>query len=154
MDLYSVRQKLQEGTSLNDLPLKVTVYVRVSTDHEEQKSSLENQLVHFTNYIKSNKNWIFVQPYIDEGITGTSDTKRENFLKMIEDAKNNKFDLIITKEISRFSRNTLDSIKYTRLLLSYGVAVLFYQDNINTIYSNFRYIISNIKKTNKRRIYW
>ena len=65
MDLYSVRQKLQEGTSLNDLPLKVTVYVRVSTDHEEQKSSLENQLVHFTNYIKSNKNWIFVQPYID-----------------------------------------------------------------------------------------
>lgn len=136
MDLYSVRQKLQEGTSLNDLPLKVTVYVRVSTDHEEQKSSLENQLVHFTNYIKSNKNWIFVQPYIDEGITGTSDTKRENFLKMIEDAKNNKFDLIITKEISRFSRNTLDSIKYTRLLLSYGVAVLFYQDNINTIYSD------------------
>ena len=136
MDLYSVRQKLQDGTSLNDLSLKVTIYVRVSTDHEEQKSSLENQLTHFTNYIKSNKNWIFVQPYIDEGITGTSDTKRENFLKMIEDAKNNKFDLIITKEISRFSRNTLDSIKYTRLLLSYGVAVLFYQDNINTIYSD------------------
>lgn len=136
MDLYSVRQKLQDGTSLNALPLKVTVYVRVSTDHEEQKSSLENQLVHFTNYIKSNKNWTFILPYIDEGITGTSDTKRENFLKMIEDAKNHKFDLIITKEISRFSRNTLDSIKYTRLLLSYGVAVLFYQDNINTIYSD------------------
>ena len=73
--------------------------------------------------------------YSDEGMTGTK-SNRQGFIKMIEDAKNNKFDLIITKEISRFSRNTLDSIKYTRLLLSYGVAVLFYQDNINTIYSD------------------
>jgi len=86
--------------------------------------------------IKNNNNWIYVDGYIDEGITGTSDIKRNNFMKMIEDAKNGVFDLIITKEISRFSRNTLDSIKYTRELLNYGVAVLFVNDNINTIFSD------------------
>ena len=82
--------------------------------------------------IKNNNNWIYIPGYIDSGISGTTDYKRDNFMKMIEDARNNKFDLIITKEISRFSRNTLDSIKYTRELLSYGVAVLFVNDNINT----------------------
>jgi DNA invertase Pin-like site-specific DNA recombinase len=84
--------------------------------------------------ILNNKNWTYIEGYIDEGITGTSTLKRTNFLRMINDAKQNKFDLIITKEISRFSRNTLDSIKYTRELLDYGVAVLFLNDNINTIY--------------------
>ena len=84
--------------------------------------------------ITNNKNWTYIEGYIDEGITGTTILKRTNFLRMINDAKQNKFDLIITKEISRFSRNTLDSIKYTRELLNYGVAVLFLNDNINTIY--------------------
>ncbi len=112
--------------------LKVTYYSRVSTDHLEQKSSLKNQKEHFEKQIKETKTWQYVPGYIDEGITGTSATKRDNFMKMIEDAQKGMFDLIITKEISRFSRNTLDSIKYTRELLSYGVAVLFVNDNINT----------------------
>ena len=132
MDLYLVRKQLSMGTSLTDMPLRVVDYARVSTDHQEQKKSLRNQIEHFEKYIKENPNWIYVKSYVDEGITGTSDIKRDNFMKMIEDARSGKFDLIVTKEISRFSRNTLDSIKYTRELLSYGVAVLFVNDNINT----------------------
>ena len=132
MDLYTVRKQLNIGIPLTSIKLRVTDYARVSTDHLNQKKSLQNQVEHFEHYIKENPNWTYVKGYIDEGITGTSDIKRNNFMKMIEDARNSKFDLIITKEISRFSRNTLDSIKYTRELLSYGVAVLFVNDNINT----------------------
>ena len=132
MDLYVVRQQLNLSVSLNAMKLRVTDYSRVSTLHLQQKSSLRNQIEHFDEMIKSNLNWTYVKGYVDDGISGTTDYKRDNFMKMIDDAKAGKFDLIITKEISRFSRNTLDSIKYTRELLSYGVAVLFVNDNINT----------------------
>lgn len=133
MDLYTVRKQLNMGMPLTNIKLRVTDYARVSTDHLEQKKSLQNQVEHFEQYIKENPNWTYVKGYVDDGITGTSDVKRDNFMKMIEDARSGKFDLIVTKEISRFSRNTLDSIKYTRELLSYGVAVLFVNDNINTV---------------------
>lgn len=132
MDLYTVRKRLNMGMPLTSMKLRVTDYARVSTDHLEQKKSLKNQVEHFEQYIKENPNWTYIEGYVDDGITGTSDIKRDNFMKMIEDARNAKFDLIVTKEISRFSRNTLDSIKYTRELLSFGVAVLFVNDNINT----------------------
>lgn len=132
MDLYTMRQNLNMGISLPQMHLRVTDYCRVSTDHLEQKNSLKNQVEHFDEMIKKNPNWTYVTSYIDDGISGTTDVKRECFMQMIEDAKAGKFDLIITKEISRFSRNTLDSIKYTRILLDYGVAVLFVNDNINT----------------------
>lgn len=124
------------GVPLTSIKLRVTDYARVSTDHLEQKKSLQNQVEHFEQYIKENPNWTYIPGYVDDGITGTSDIKRDNFMKMIEDARLGKFDLIVTKEISRFSRNTLDSIKYTRELLSYGVAVLFVNDNINTAQSD------------------
>ena len=136
MDLYNVRKQLNMGIPLTNIKLRVTDYARVSTDHLEQKKSLQNQVEHFEQYIKEKPNWDYIPGYVDEGITGTSDVKRDNFMKMIEDARLGKFDLIITKEISRFSRNTLDSIKYTRELLSYGVAVLFVNDNINTAQSD------------------
>ena len=132
MDLYTIRNKLNMGMPLTNINLRVTYYSRVSTDHLEQQKSLKNQVEHFDEMIKNNINWIYIDGYIDEGISGTTDLKRNSFMKMIEDARNNKFDLIITKEISRFSRNTLDSIKYTRELLTYGVGVLFVNDNINT----------------------
>ena len=143
MDLYIIRKKLSIGIPLTQIPLRVTDYSRVSTDHIEQQKSLKNQIDHFNEMIKNNKNWTYIEGYVDNGISGTTDYKRDNFMKMINDAKNDKFDLIITKEISRFSRNTLDSIKYTRILLSYGVAVLFINDNINTIMpdSEFRLTI-------------
>ncbi len=132
MDLYLIRNTLAQGKKLIELPLIVTYYARVSTDRDEQLNSLENQVMYFENYIKSQTNWIFIPGYIDEGISGTSVNKRDNFLRMINDAKENKFNLILTKEISRFSRNTIDSIRYTQELLSYGVGVYFLNDNINT----------------------
>lgn len=132
MDLYSIKNQLNMGIPLTSIKLRVVIYARVSTDSLFQKKSLINQAEHFEDYISKNENWTYIRSYIDDGITGTSDIKREQFMQMIEDAKNDKFDLIVTKEISRFSRNTLDSIKYTRELLSYGVAVLFLNDNINT----------------------
>ena len=132
MDIYMVRQELKTK-SIYDLPLRVTFYARVSTDSDDQKNSLENQSQYYEEFINSNKNWTYVPGYIDEGISGATTKKRENFNLMIEDAKNGKFDFVITKELSRFARNTLDSIKYTRDLLSYGVCVLFQGDGINTI---------------------
>ena len=130
--LYQIRSFLASGKKLIDLPLRVTFYARVSTDHDEQLNSLENQVMYFENYIKSQDNWTFINGYVDEGISGTSVKKRDNFLKMIDDAKDGMFDLILTKEISRFSRNTIDSIKYTQELLASGVGVFFLNDNINT----------------------
>lgn len=133
MELYKIRNRISMGESLYDLPLRVTFYARVSTDKDVQLNSLDNQVMYFRNLITENKNWIYVDGYIDEGISGTSVNKREDFLRMIEDSKKGMFDLILTKEISRFSRSTLDSIKYTQELLENNVGVLFQSDNINTI---------------------
>lgn len=119
--------------SLFDIHLRVAMYGRVSTDKIEQKTSIVNQEKFYTDMIEKNPNWEYMGEYIDEGITGTSTRKREDFQRMIDDAVNGKFDLIITKEISRFARNTLDSIYYTRMLLENNVAVYFQNDNINTL---------------------
>lgn len=132
MNLYTIRNVLAQGKRLTALSLKVTFYARVSTAADAQLNSLENQVMYFENYIKNQPNWLFIDGYVDEGISGTSVNKRDNFLRMIADAKIGKFDLILTKEISRFSRNTIDSIKYTQELLSYGVGIYFLNDNINT----------------------
>lgn len=136
MDLLSIRNLLAQGLKIFDLPLKVTYYARVSTDREEQLNSLNNQTDYFEDFIKKNTKWTFVTGYIDEGISGKSVKKRVHFLEMIEDAKKGKFNLILTKEISRFSRNTVDSIEYTQELLSYSVGVYFLNDNINTFESD------------------
>lgn len=116
-----------------NLPLRVTFYARVSTEFNVQLNSLDNQITYYTDFIKSNPNWEYVEGYVDEGLSGVSTAKRERFNEMIEDGKNGLFDLIVTKEVSRFARNTLDSIQFTRELLSSGVAVYFQSDNINTL---------------------
>ncbi len=131
MDIHSVRQQLRMK-SVYDIPLRVTYYARVSSESDEQLNSLGNQIAYYEDFIKRNAAWTFVAGYIDEGLSGISTKKRENFNRMVEDAAEGKFDLIITKEISRFARNTLDSIQYTRQLLSAGVGVFFQNDNINT----------------------
>lgn len=131
-NIFYIREALKTK-SIYDLNLRVVYYARVSTEKEEQKNSIKNQKNHFEEMILSNKKWIFSGKYIDDGISGIHAEKREEFQKMIKDAKLGKFDLIITKEISRFARNTLDSIQYTRELLRYGVCVWFQNDNINTI---------------------
>lgn len=133
MDLYTVRNNIMKGVSLQELNLRVCFYARVSTDKDEQLHSLQSQISFFNDYISKVPNWCFIGSYIDEGISGTQVKKRDEFLRMTRDAKKHKFDLILTKEISRFSRSTLDSIKYTQELLSNGVGVYFLNDNINTI---------------------
>ena len=132
MDIHNIRQMLKLK-SIYDIPMRVTYYARVSSESDEQLNSLSNQISYYEDLIKKNKNWTFVPGYIDEGLSGISTKKRKNFNRMIEEAAENKFDLIITKEISRFARNTLDSIQFTRQLLNYGVGVFFQNDNINTL---------------------
>ena len=143
MDIRKIRSEMRMGRPIYDLPLRVTFYARVSTDQDEQLNSLENQVQYYTELIRSKKNWTFVPGYIDEGISGTSTKKRDEFNRMIRDAKAGLFDFIITKEISRFSRSTLDSIKYTQELLEHNVGVFFQNDNINTLDtdSEFRLVI-------------
>ena len=111
---------------------KVAVYARVSTEHESQINALENQIQYYDEIIKKNKDWKLYERYVDEGITGTSIKKRKNFMRMIEDAKKGKFNLIITREVSRFARNTVDTLQQTRELRKYGVEVYFTEDNIWT----------------------
>ena len=132
MDILSIRTMLRTK-SIYDIPLRVTYYARVSSDTDEQLNSLDNQIAYYENFIKKNKAWTFVPGYIDEGLSGISTKKRKHFNEMISDAKDDMFDLIITKEISRFARNTLDSLQYTRELLGLGVGVFFQNDNINTL---------------------
>lgn len=132
MDILDIRAALKTKT-IYDIPLRVTYYARVSSDTDEQLNSLDNQISYYENFIKQNKLWTYVAGYVDEGLSGISTKKRKHFNEMIEDAKAGTFDLIITKEISRFARNTLDSLQFTRNLLSWGVGVFFQNDNINTL---------------------
>lgn len=143
MTIRALREQLRMGKSIYDLPLRVTYYARVSTEKLEQQGSLEHQIQYYTELIQKNPNWTFVPGYIDEGISGTTTHKRESFLRMIDDAHRGLFDFIITKEISRFSRSTLDSIQYTQELLEANVGVLFQNDNINTLDtdSEFRLVV-------------
>ena len=132
MDIHEVRQMLRYKT-IYEIPLRVTYYARVSSDSDEQLNSLSNQIAYYEDLIRKNMPWTFIPGYIDEGLSGISTKKRENFNRMVDDAAEDKFDLVITKEISRFARNTLDSIQYTRELLNHGVGVFFQNDNINTL---------------------
>lgn len=111
---------------------KVAIYARVSTEHEAQINALENQIQYYDNILAQHPEWELVGRYVDEGITGTSVKKRKNFLRMMEDAKNGMFSLILTREVSRFARNTVDTLQETRKLKSYGVEVYFTEDNIRT----------------------
>ena len=113
--------------------LRVAPYCRVSTDSEEQKNSYNSQLKYYQELITRRPDWVFVDIYADEAISGTLDYKRTDFMRMINDALNGKIDLIITKSISRFARNTLDTLKYVRMLKEKNIAVLFEEENINTL---------------------
>lgn len=113
--------------------LQVAAYSRVSTEEEEQQSSYEVQCSYYTDKIMTNPEWIFAGIFADEGITGTSTKKRDDFNRMIRKCKQGKIDLILTKSISRFARNTLDTIKYTRMLRAMGIGIYFEKENINTL---------------------
>jgi len=132
LDIHEIREQLRTRT-IYDVPMRVTYYARVSSESDEQLNSLGNQIKYYEDLIRKNEKWTFVPGYIDEGLSGISTKKRENFNRMIDDAAEHMFDLVITKEISRFARNTLDSIRFTRELLHDGVGVFFQNDNINTL---------------------
>lgn len=150
-----IRRQISTGKSIYDLALRVTYYARVSSDSEEQATSVVNQVDYFCHLIQANSNWTFIGGYIDEGISGKSVNKREAFLKMIDDAQKDQFDLILTKSVPRFARNTLDSIRYTEELLKYGVGVYFLNDNINTFLpdSEFRLtLMASIAQDDLRKL--
>lgn len=121
---------------------KVAAYARVSTDHEEQLTSYEAQVDYYTNYIKNNPDWEFVSVYADEGITGCNTAKRTGFRSMVADALTGKIGLIITKSVSRFARNTVDSLQTIRTLKEHGVEVFFEKENIWTFDSRGELLIS------------
>ena len=122
--------------------LRVAAYCRVSTDEEEQLSSYEAQCEYYTDKIMSNKEWTMAGIFADEGITGTSTKKRTEFLRMIRQCKQKKIDLILTKSIQRFARNTLDCINYTRILRQLGIGVLFEKENINSLPPDSEFMIT------------
>lgn len=112
--------------------MRVVAYCRVSTDKEDQINSLENQKQYFNEFIKNIEEWELIKIYADEGITGTNTKKRKAFHQMMEDASNDKFDLILTKEVSRFARNTVDTLTFTRKLTKMGIPIHFITDGIRT----------------------
>ena len=114
------------------LKRRVVIYARVSTDHDAQLSALENQIDWYKPLLDLHPEWTLVEQYIDEGITGTSAEKRPEFMRMIDDAKKHKFDMILTREVSRFARNTVDTLQYTRMLKEHHVEVYFINDGIKT----------------------
>ena len=121
-----------KGTVING-PIKVAAYARVSTDMEEQKNSYESQLQYYMDKMNSNPKWIATEVYADEAISGTQDYKRSDFMRMINDGLNKNFDLLLTKSISRFARNTVDTLSYVRKLKEKNVAIFFEEENINTL---------------------
>ena len=120
------------GTIING-KLKTCAYARVSSDSEDQKNSYESQLKYYKTKINANPLWEFVEVYADEAISGTLDYKRDNFMRMIQDALEGKIDLILTKSVSRFARNTVDSLKYIRKLKEKNIGVYFEEEGINTL---------------------
>lgn len=124
-------EKVKEDGSKRKL--RVAAYCRVSTDSEEQAGSFTTQVNHYTNYISRNPEWVLVDIFADEGISGTNTKNRTEFNRMIKACDNKEIDLIITKSISRFARNTLDCLTYIRQLKELGIAIYFEKENINTL---------------------
>ncbi len=122
--------------------IRVAAYCRVSTDREEQESSYEVQVQHYTDYIKGNPKWEFAGIYADDGLSATNTKKRDSFNRMIDDCMNGKIDMIITKSISRFARNTIDCLKYVRQLKEKHIPVVFEKENINTMESRGEILIT------------
>lgn len=153
--LVQHKAKLDIPLSMAEYKKRVAAYARVSTDSEEQISSYEAQVEYYTNHIQNNPAWEFVEVYTDEGITGTNTKKRDGFNRMIADALDGKIDLIITKSVSRFARNTVDSLTTVRELKAKGVEVYFEKENIYTLDSKgelFITIMSSLAQEESRSI--
>ena len=113
--------------------IKVAAYCRVSTDAEDQLNSYHAQMTYYKKHISSNDKWEYAGIYADEGISGTQVRKRDAFLRMIKDCEKGKIDMILTKSVSRFARNIVDSLQFVRMLKSMGIAIYFEEQNINSL---------------------
>lgn len=134
---------------------RVVAYCRVSTDHEDQKNSLENQRLYFEEYVEQHKDWKLIEIYADEGISGTSLKKRNDFNRMYRDRLKNKYDIVLTKEVCRFARNTVDTLEKTRELKKIGIEVKFIIDNISTFDTDGEFrltIMAGLAQDESRRI--
>lgn len=131
--LIKATSKLSDRNKEKNSLLRVAAYCRVSTDDEEQINSYNSQLQYYNELINKNPEWKMVGIYADKAITGTSTDKRVDFMRMINDAQNGDIDMIITKSISRFARNTVDTLHYVRLLKEKSVAIFFEEEHINTL---------------------
>ena len=155
MNYYDIVNAVARGEKIYDLPLRVTYHCRVSTDSDVQLNSLGNQLDYYKNYIKNRPKWTFVEGYVEEGVSGVKASKRPSFMKMINDAKLGKFDLIITKDVSRFARDLEDSIHYIRQLKENGVGIFFENQSLNTFDPNAELtlnILFNIAQEESKKI--
>lgn len=138
----TVIEPTQKNETIEESKLRVCAYCRVSSMHEEQLNSFSNQVTHYTQYINNNQNWYFVGIYADEGISGTSKEKRTDFMRLINDCECGLIDLVITKSISRFARNTADCIEVVRKLKEIGIGVFFEKENINTLSEESELVLS------------
>ena len=148
------RNELQ-GKSRTEKKLKVAAYCRVSTDQEDQLHSFDAQVDYYTRYISDHPNYEMAGIYADEGITGTNTKKREQFRRMISDCESGKIDMVITKSISRFARNTQDCLQYSRMLKNLGIGILFEKEHINTLDSSGELlftILSSLAQDESRNI--
>jgi DNA invertase Pin-like site-specific DNA recombinase len=155
LNIYQLLTTYQGAASIYEMPIRVAYYARVSSEKDQQLHSLDNQIDYYEGLIRNTPSWTFAGGYVDQGITGTCAQRREQFLQMIQDGQAGAFDLVITKEISRFARNTLDSIQYTRTLFAAGVGVFFENDNINTLSSDGELrltILSSIAQDEVRKL--
>lgn len=132
------REEIRKASKL----LRAAAYCRVSTDDEEQKTSYEAQIGYYTEKINQNPEWQMAGIFADEGISGTQAKKRPEFLKMIRLCRQRKIDIILTKSLSRFARNTVDSLKYIRELKELGIAVISEKENINTLTAESEMLIT------------
>lgn len=144
LDITVVRNLLKRGTRLGELPLTVAFYDRVSTAFEAHMKCLDKRREYYENMINEIPNWNLYKGYVDEGRYGTSVKKSEHFLEMIEDAVNHKFDLIITRDISRFSCSVVATLEYTRKLLAYGVGVWFEDNNTLTFDPDSEFLLETM----------
>ena len=142
MRIIVIPAKTKEEIKKSEKCLQVAAYCRVSTDDKEQKTSYEAQIQYYTDKINKNPEWKFAGIFADEGITGTQAKKRPEFLKMIRLCRKGKIDMILTKSLSRFARNTVDSLDYIRELKSLGIAVVSEKENINTLTAESEMLIT------------
>ena len=133
--IIPAKPRITENQQLHH-QLRVAAYCRISTEMEEQQNSYEVQIAYYTDLIQRNKDWRLAGIFADKGISGTQTAKRVEFKRMIRMCEQGKIDLILCKSESRFARNTVDCIKYIRLLKSLGIGVIFEKENINMLAEN------------------